>query len=127
MPTSRVAPDGRAVRVPAGYATIHVGGQNGVGTNGELIGPGLAEQARQALVNVAACLDAAGASLSDVVRWTILCVDGAPLAEGYCAFAGSWPRDTPPPAATVAFVARLADPGAMIEIGAVAVVPDAQR
>jgi enamine deaminase RidA (YjgF/YER057c/UK114 family) len=132
MPLRHVNPDGlpsnpaytQAVRVPAGYATVHIGGQNGVGPNGELIGPGLAEQARQALANVGACLEAAGADVADVVKWTILCVDGAPLAEGFCAFQEFWPQDAPPPAITVAVVAGLAVEGAMIEIEAVAAVPD---
>ena len=132
MPITHVNPDdlprssvySHAVRVPAGHATIHVGGQDGVGPNGELVGPGLGEQARQALANVSACLEAAGASMADVVKWTILCVDGAPLAEGLCAFGEFWPQDAPPPALTVALVANLAVPGAMIEIEAVAAVPD---
>ena len=133
MPLTHVNPDGlprnpaytQAVRVPAGYATIHVGGQNGVGPDGALVGLGVGEQTRQALANVRACLEAAGASPADVVRWTILCVDGAPLVEGLCAFTESWPQDVPPPALTVAFVARLAVDGAMVEIEALAAVPDA--
>jgi enamine deaminase RidA (YjgF/YER057c/UK114 family) len=132
MPIRHVNPDGmsrnpaysQAVRVPAGYATVHVGGQNGVGPDGELVGAGLGEQARQAFANVGTCLEAAGAEVTDVVKWTILCVDGAPLAEGFCAFREFWPEDAPPPAITVAFVAGLAVPGAMVEIEAVAAVPD---
>jgi len=131
MPIAHVNPDGlpcnpsfsQAVRVPAGYATIHVGGQNGVGTDGALVGPGLGEQTSQALANLQTCLEAAGASVADVVKWTILCLDGAPLAEGLCAFEEFWPQDAPPPAITVAFVAGLAVPGAMVEIEAVAAVP----
>ena len=114
----------QAVRVPAGYATVHVGGQNGVGPDGELVGAGLGEQARQAFANVGTCLEAAGAEVTDVVKWTILCVDGAPLAEGFCAFREFWPEDAPPPAITVALGAGLGVPGAMVEIEAVAAVPD---
>ena len=132
MPLTHVNPDGltrspaysQAVRVPAGYATIHVGGQNGVGPDGALVGIGLGEQTRQALANVRACLEAAGASPADVVKWTILCVEGAPLAEGLCAFTETWPQDAPPAAITVAFVASLAVPDAMVEIEALAAVPD---
>ena len=110
-----------AVRVPAGHATVHVGGQNGVGADGALVGPGLREQMRRALANLADCLAAAGASPADVVAWTILCVDGAPLAEGLCAVDDFLPEGAPPPA--VVFVAGLAVPGAMVEIEAVAAVP----
>jgi enamine deaminase RidA (YjgF/YER057c/UK114 family) len=131
MPVTHLNPDGlprnsafsQAVRVPAGYATIHVGGQNGVGADGALVGPGVREQTSQALANLRTCLEAAAASLTDVVKWTVLCVDGAPLAEGLCAFEDFWPQDAPPPAISVAFVAGLAVPGAMVEIEAVAAVP----
>jgi enamine deaminase RidA (YjgF/YER057c/UK114 family) len=112
-----------AVRVPAGHDTIHVGGQNGVGPDGTLVGPGLGEQTRQALANLRTCLEAAGATLTDVVKWTILCVEGAAVQEGLVAFGEVWPRDAPPPAITVAMVAGLAVPGALVEIEAVAAVP----
>jgi enamine deaminase RidA (YjgF/YER057c/UK114 family) len=112
----------QVVRVPAGYDTIHVGGQNGVGSDGQLVGPGMAEQAQQAMANLRTCLEAAGEQLTDVVDWRVLCVQGAPLREGFAAFA-VWPRDAAPPAVTVAMVAGLALPGALVEIAATAAVP----
>lgn len=113
----------QVVRVPAGSDTIYVGGQNGVGPDGALVGPGLAEQSRQAFANLRTCLEAAGADLTDIVRWTVLCVQGAPLQEGFAAFGEAWPRSAAPPAITVAIVAGLAVPGALVEIEAVAAVP----
>lgn len=113
----------QAVRVPAGHDTVYVGGQNGVGPDGVVVAPDLASQTRQALVNLRACLEAAGAQLTDVVRWTILCAQGAPVHEGFAAFGEIWPREAPPPAITVAVVAGLAVPGALVEIEAVAAVP----
>jgi enamine deaminase RidA (YjgF/YER057c/UK114 family) len=131
MPITHVDPDGLprnpafswAVRVPAGYDTIYVGGQNGVGPDGTVVGPGLAEQTRQAYANLRACLEAAGASLTDVVKWTIVCVQGQSLQEGFAVFGEVWPPDAPPPAITFAFVAGLAVPGALVEMEAVAAVP----
>jgi enamine deaminase RidA (YjgF/YER057c/UK114 family) len=131
MPITHVNPDGLhrnpafswAVRVPAGHDTVYVGGQNGVGPDGTVVGPGLGEQTRQALANLRTCLEAAGASTADVVKWTILCVEGSSLQEGFAAFGEVWPRDAPPPAITFAFVAGLAVPGALVEIEAVAAVP----
>jgi enamine deaminase RidA (YjgF/YER057c/UK114 family) len=131
MPITHVNPDGLprnpaftwAVRVPAGFDTIHVGGQNGVGPDGTVVGPGLGEQTRQALLNLRASLEAAGAALTDVVKWTILCVEGGAVQEGFAAFGEVWPRDAPPPAITFAFVAGLGVPGAVVEIEAVAAVP----
>lgn len=113
----------QVVRVPAGTDTIWVGGQNGVGPDGALVGPGLAEQARQAFANLRTCLEAAGAELTDVVKWTVLCVQGAPLDDGFAAFGEAWPRGAAPPAITFALVAGLGVPGALVEIEAVAAVP----
>jgi enamine deaminase RidA (YjgF/YER057c/UK114 family) len=111
----------QVVRVPAGHDMIYVGGQNGVSVDGQLVGPGMAEQAEQAMANLRACLEAAGGQLTDVVEWRVLCVQGAPLREGFAAFA-VWPRDAAPPAITVAMVAGLAVPGALAEIAATAAV-----
>lgn len=131
--TTYINPDGlhtspaftQVVRVPAGYDTIHVGGQNGVGRDGAVVAPDLGGQTRQALANLTACLAAAGASLTDVVKWTVLCVHGQPLHEGFAAFMEVMQRDAPPPAITVAMVAGLAVPGALVEIDAIAAVPPA--
>lgn len=131
MPITHVVPEhlprnpafSWAVRVPAGHDTIHVGGHDGVGPDGTVVGPGLGEQTRQAFANLRGTLEAAGASLTDVVRWTILCVEGQSLQEGFAAFGEVWPQGAPPPAITFAFVAGLAVPGALVEIEAVAAVP----
>jgi enamine deaminase RidA (YjgF/YER057c/UK114 family) len=112
----------QVVRVPAGADTVYVGGQNGVGPDGAVVGPGVGEQTRQAFANVRTCLEAAGAQITDVVKWTILAVEGADVQEGFAAFGEFWPQDAPPPAITVAFVSDLGPPGALVEIEAVAAV-----
>lgn len=66
-----------AVRVPAGADTIYIGGQNGVGPDGTVVGDGMAEQSQQALANLRTCLQAAGAEVTDIVKWTIHYVEGA--------------------------------------------------
>src|SRR5207247_7630874 len=71
---------------PAGY----ISGQNAVRSDGTVVGGTLAGQTRPALVNVQAALAAAGATLHDVVRWTIAIVDGQPPAEGLAAFGETW-------------------------------------
>jgi enamine deaminase RidA (YjgF/YER057c/UK114 family) len=110
----------QVVRVPAGTDTIYVGGQNGVGADGTVVGAGMAEQTRQALANVRTCLEAAGATVADVVTWTILYVDGADVHAGLSAFGEFWPPDAAPPAITVVKVADVGPPGALLEIQAVA-------
>ena len=112
-----------AVRVPAGSDTIYVGGQNGTGPDGKVVGPGVGEQTRQAFENLRACLEAAGAALADVVKWTVLCVEGVDMQEGFAASADVLPADGEAPAITVAIVSGLAVPGALVEIEAVAVLP----
>jgi enamine deaminase RidA (YjgF/YER057c/UK114 family) len=113
-----------AVRVPAGSDMVYVGGQNGTGPDGNVVGPDVGIQTRQAFENLQTCLQAAGATLADVVKWTILCVEGVDMQEGFAASADVLPADAAPPAITVAIVSGLAVPGALVEIEAVAVVPD---
>jgi enamine deaminase RidA (YjgF/YER057c/UK114 family) len=115
-----------AVRVPAGHDTVYVGGQNGTGPDGQLVGPALDEQTKQAFENLRVCLEAAGADLTDVVKWTILCVAGVDMQEGFAAAGEIWPREVSPPAITVAIVSGLAVPGALVEIEAVAALPSAE-
>jgi enamine deaminase RidA (YjgF/YER057c/UK114 family) len=110
------------VRVPTGADMIFVGGQNGVGPDGTMVGPGMPEQTRQALANLQTCLEAAGAEVTDIVKWTILYVEGADLQAGVAAFSEFWPRDAAPPAITVAKVSDVGPPGALVEIEAVAAV-----
>jgi enamine deaminase RidA (YjgF/YER057c/UK114 family) len=108
--------------VPPGATTIYVGGQNAVDADGSLVGPGdAALQSARALENVKTALAAAGASLGDVVQWTVLFVDGADIAAGYRAIAGELASDEPA-LVTAALVAGLGVPGALVEISAVAAV-----
>jgi enamine deaminase RidA (YjgF/YER057c/UK114 family) len=108
------------VRQPA--ATIYVGGQNAVTADGQVDGDDLATQTRCALGNLEAVLAEAGATLRDVVHWTIAVVDGQPLHEGFVAFTERWGADAaaPAPAISVHVVAGLANPGFLVEISAVA-------
>lgn len=76
-PEELVAPEGYAQAVSVtGGRTVHVSGQPARDVNGDIVGRGdLAAQTEQALVNVAACLKAAGASFDDVVQMTALVAD----------------------------------------------------
>ncbi|MGW4633172.1 RidA family protein [Nocardia sp. NPDC004415] len=112
----------QVVRVPAGADLIYIGGQNGVDATGRVVGPDLASQVRQTLVNLRACLAAAGAEPADVVKWNLLIKEGESLQDGFAAFGAAWERTPHPPAITFAFVSGLAVEGALIEIEAVAAV-----
>ena len=113
-----------AVRVDPPASTIYVGGQNGVGHDGAVVEGGLGAQSAQAFANLETVLAEAGASLEHVVKWTMFCVAGHPLEEGVAAFAEAWGRRPDPPAISVVIVAGLANPGFLVEIEAVAVLPN---
>ncbi|HEX8348154.1 MAG TPA: RidA family protein [Actinoplanes sp.] len=107
--------------VPPGATTIYVGGQNAVDPDGSLVGDDVAAQSARALANARTALAAAGATLDDVVHWTVLFVDGVDLAAGYGAIAADLASDNPA-LVTAARVAGLGVPGALVEISAVAAV-----
>jgi enamine deaminase RidA (YjgF/YER057c/UK114 family) len=111
----------QAVVVEQPTKTIYIGGQNGVDADGKIVGPTLVEQAGQAFRNLATILESEGASLANIVHWTIAVVDGQTVDDGVAAFQQVWNAADPPPAITVHFVAGLA-PGFLVEIDAVAVV-----
>lgn len=108
--------------VPPGATTIYVGGQNAVDADGSLVGESdVAVQSTRALQNAKTALAAAGATLSDVVQWTVLFVDGVDVAAAYGAIASEIASDEPA-LVTTARVAGLGVPGALVEISAVAAV-----
>ncbi|MDQ2661242.1 MAG: RidA family protein [Actinomycetota bacterium] len=126
----RIRPDGlvsspafsHVAIVPPGSTTIYIGGQNAVDADGSLVGEGdVAVQSVRAMENAKTALAAAGATLADVIQWTVLFVDGADLAAGYGAIASELASDEPA-LVTAARVAGLGVPGALIEIAAVAAV-----
>ena len=129
MSTRHINPDGvhrspafsQAVVVEQPAKTIYVGGQNGVDAEGRVVGSTLGEQASQALRNLATVLESEGASLANIVHWSIAAVDGHALDEGFAAFQEAWNPADPPPAITVHVVAGLG-PGFLVEIDAIAVV-----
>ncbi|MCA4131589.1 RidA family protein [Arthrobacter sp. M4] len=108
--------------VPPGATTIYVGGQNAVDAAGSLVGDGdIAAQSVRSLENAKTALAAAGATLDDVVQWTVLFVDGSDIAAGYGAIASALASDEPA-LVTAARVAGLGVPGALVEISAIAAV-----
>lgn len=130
MTIKRIRPEGlvhapafsHVAVVPPGATTIYVGGQNSVDADGSLVGEGdVAAQSVRALENAKTALAAAGATVHDVVQWTVLFVDGADLAAGYGAIASELASEEPA-LVTAARVAGLGVPGALVELAAVAAV-----
>ena len=111
----------QAVVVERPAKTIYIGGQNGVGPDGTVVGPTLREQAVQAFRNIETILRSEGAGLANIVHWTIATVEGQSFEEGVAAFQEVWNPADPPPAITVHVVAG-SGPGILVEIDAVAVI-----
>ena len=106
--------------------TIYVGGQDAVLADGMVVGKGdLAAQTKQVLTNLEKALEAAGATLENVVKWNLLIVEGQSVQDGFRAFQEFW-GDRPPhaPLITAAFVSALAHPDFLVEMDAIAVVPE---
>jgi enamine deaminase RidA (YjgF/YER057c/UK114 family) len=110
----------QAVTVEGPAKLVIVGGQNAVDAAGNIVGDDLGTQTEQALRNVLAALEAAGATQQDVVRLGIYIVQGQDVAEGYAAAQRVW--GTHATAITALFVAGLAHPQFLVEIEALAAI-----
>lgn len=104
--------------------TIYIGGQDAVDASGTIVGKGdIKKQTEQVLANLQAALKAGGAELEHVVKWNLYVVQGQPLQPGFEAFQQFWGRRPNPPAITAMFVSELANPDFLVEMDAIAVVP----
>jgi enamine deaminase RidA (YjgF/YER057c/UK114 family) len=104
--------------------TIYIGGQDAVDAAGTIVGKGnIKLQAEQVFNNLQAALTAAGASLENIVKWNIFVVQGQPLQPAFEVFQSVWGRRPNPPTITVAYVAGLAHPDFLVEMDAIAVIP----
>jgi enamine deaminase RidA (YjgF/YER057c/UK114 family) len=105
--------------------TVYVGGQNGVDASGAIVGEGdIAAQTAQVFRNLQTALAAAGASIEHVIQWKIYIVQGQPLEPGLAEFQKVWGHRPNPPTITGIYVAALANPAYLVELEAVAVVPE---
>jgi enamine deaminase RidA (YjgF/YER057c/UK114 family) len=112
------------VVVEGNVKTVHIGGQDAINAAGEIVGKGdIVAQTEQILANLRAALEAGGARPEHIIKWNIYVVEGQSLEAGFGAFQSAWPETPNPPAITVAFVSGLAHPDFLVEIDAVAVVP----
>lgn len=121
-PDTLLSPPGQYSQVVRSADLAFVSGQVGAGADGELVGPGIVEQAAKAISNVDMALDAVGLELADVVKVTIFVAYEDDLGElvPYMdrAFPALFPKGLP--ASSLVFVKRLFDPALRIEIEAIA-------
>lgn len=123
----RIKPSGYThTVVSAAGKTIYISGQVPVNEAGQIVGAGdLKAQTKQVYDNLLYCLRFAGANFEDVVKMTTYVVNYKPtdidivreVRKGYLSKEN-------PPASTLVGVQALAHPEYMIEIEAIAVIPD---
>jgi enamine deaminase RidA (YjgF/YER057c/UK114 family) len=104
--------------------TVYVGGQDAVDASGAIIGKGdLKAQTEQVLKNIQVALAAGGAQPEHVIKLNIYIVEGQSIPAGFEAFQRVWGSPPNPPAISGMFVSGLANPDFLVEIDAIAVVP----
>lgn len=111
--------------VPPGATTVYVGGQNAVDRNGGLVGgTDVAAQTRQVMTNLVTALEAAGAGIEHLVSVWVMLVEGVDVQSAYAAAAATLGSAKAPPLVSAAMVSGLGVPGAMVEVSAIAAIPD---
>ena len=116
----------QAAVVSGRVKTVYVGGQDAVLADGTIVGVGdLSAQTKQVLANLETALKAAGAGIENVVKWNVLIVEGHSFAEGFSAFQEFWAGRPPhAPLITGMIVKGLARPEFLVEMDAIAVIPE---
>jgi enamine deaminase RidA (YjgF/YER057c/UK114 family) len=113
------------ISVTGNVKTIYIGGQDAVDVSGTIVGKGnIKQQTEQVFSNLQAALKAGGAELENVIKWNIYIVQGQPIQPAFEVFQNVWGRRPNPPAITVMFVFGLANPEFLVEMDAIAVVPE---
>ena len=114
----------QAVEVRPGSRLIYIAGQVAVDRSGKLVGEGdLRAQATQTFENLKSTLQASGASFENVVKLNSYFTDMSQL-PAFREVRDKYINLANPPASTAVEVKRLFREGFLIEIEAVAVVPE---
>ena len=104
---------------------VYIAGQVSSDASGKLVGEGDFEaQAERVFANVKLAVEAAGAGMADIVKmntYIVASVDPADVPKMRAVRARYFGSGTPP-ASTLVYVSRLAQPGWMIEVEVVAAI-----
>lgn len=115
----------QVISVTSDMRTLYIGGQNAVHATRGIIGPGdVRAQAEQAANNLKLALEAGGATFAHLVKCNIYLVAGQSPRAALEGWQRVWSGQSNPPCVTVLQVPGLANPDFLIEIDAIAAVPE---
>ncbi len=100
---------------------VVIGGQNAVDEQGQVVGDDIDTQSRRALGNQLKALAVAGAVQDDVIRLAVYIRAGLDVNEGFRTAGEVW---GPNPTAITVLQVGLANPAFLVEIKAMAFLPD---
>ncbi len=126
-PENMVSPRGysHAISVTGSHQTIYIGGQNAVDKKGNIIGKdNLKKQTEQVLNNIENILKESDGNLENVIKFNIYLVQGQNPQDGFEVFQEKWENNPNYPAITVLFVAGLGNTDWLVEIDAIAIIPE---
>ena len=109
----------------SGGTTVYLSGQVAADASGKLIGEAnLEAQAEQVFKNLKAGVEAAGGTMADIIKMNVYLVAEVDASEvpKFRAVRDRYVNVAKPPASTLVVVTRLARPGWLIEIEAVAAI-----
>ena len=102
---------------------VFISGMTSKAADGSVVGPGDIEaQTRQMCENVKAAVEAAGGTMADICRVDVYCKDMRDFDAIHRVRRLYFPD--PPPASTMVQVSGFTHPGYLIEMSAIAVIPD---
>jgi enamine deaminase RidA (YjgF/YER057c/UK114 family) len=105
--------------------TIYIGGQNSTNKDRQIVGKGdIKAQAVQTLNNLKIALAAGDASLNNVIKWNVYIVAGQDSRVAFEALQEDLKKMSHPPIITGVYVAALGQPDFLLEMDAIAVVPE---
>jgi enamine deaminase RidA (YjgF/YER057c/UK114 family) len=105
--------------------TIYIGGQNAVDQNHEIVGKNdIALQTEQVLKNVEIALKSCRATFENLIKLNINVVHGQDITKGFEVSQKFLGQNPNPPIITVLFVAGLGHPDWLLEIDAIAFLPE---
>lgn len=105
--------------------TIYIGGQDAVNTKREIVGKGdIVAQTEQVMQNLQTALSACEATFDHIIKLSIYIVQGQDLYRGFQASQKYLGHLKNPPAITGIFVVALAHPDFLVEIEAIAFIPE---